>query len=464
VTRRTLGVLVVAAISTLGLVAAFVGVVPHGLSGGGTLLVALSSRAGDRIGDTNLQLHSAAGGWSELAQVKAGTVPAAPATRQAAQVAVVPGDYDAVRLAGRDLKARIGVRAGLVEPVLITLVGGLPDAAYAGNSDFNDGMAALQGRLQSLPEFTLTDQAGRSVTRADLLGSILVLAAFHTTCRDTCPLYTTVLAQARPKLPATVRVVEVSTDPVADDPAALRAYAGLAGLDWTLLTGSAEQLTAFWGTFGVQLSGADSHTNFLGVFDAHGLLHHIETGIPNVHRQLAGGLAGQLSQVGKAEAASAGDGWDAVTIADLVARSGNIGGPQPAHGEPAPAFEAPRLGGGRITLDQFRGRPLVLNFWASTCGPCRREMPLLQATAAKAGVAVLLVDERDGESAARSFLSQVKVALPSGYDPDGRVGVLYGVEVLPVTVFIRSDGTIEGRYIGETNATVLADHLGSLGR
>jgi hypothetical protein len=91
-------------------------------------------------------------------------------------------------------------------------------------------------------------------------------------------------------------------------------------------------------------------------------------------------------------------------------------------------------------------------------------MPLLQRTADARGVALVLVDERDDRAAASAFLASLSppVTAPVGLDPDGKVGDAYGVTYYPVTVFIRADGTVEGRYIGETDASVLAAHLDAL--
>jgi cytochrome oxidase Cu insertion factor (SCO1/SenC/PrrC family)/thiol-disulfide isomerase/thioredoxin len=458
--RRALGIAAATVLVALGLLSAFVGV-HFNPSGGGTLLVELSSRSGDSIGDTQIQLHSASGGWSSLAHLSNTAVPAAPKTVKAADADVAPGAYDGIRLASSDLRAAISVHAGQVEPVLIAIAGGVPQAAYAGNQDFNDGLLGLEGKLKSLPDFALVDQDGQPVTRQSVAGSVVVLAAFHTTCHDTCPLYTSILYQLHGKVPPSVKLLEVSTDPAVDDVAALRAYSQLADTSWPLLTGSPDQLQAFWSTFGVQLSGADSHTNFLGVFDANGLLHQVETGIPDAG-SVPGGLSAILSPVGVSELMSHGDGWDAAKVADAVHNAAAVGDPSAAGGGQAPGFSVAGLSGGKVALADFAGGPLVVNFWASSCAPCRQEMPLIARESAAHHVRVLLVDERDSASAARSFLAEVGVQEPVASDPDGAVGRLYGVSVLPVTVFIRSDGSIEGKYLGETDAAILDGHLSAI--
>jgi cytochrome oxidase Cu insertion factor (SCO1/SenC/PrrC family) len=461
VSRRALGIAAVTVLVALGVLSAFIGVHSNA-PGGATLLVELSSKAGDSVGDTQIQVHSSRGGWSSLSHLSNTAVPVAPRTVTVAQVNVAPGGYDGIRLAGAELVVAIRISSGQVEPVLVTIAGGVPQAAFAGNQDYNVGLLGLEGKLKSLPDFALVNQDGEPVTRRSVLGAVIVLAAFHTTCRDTCPLYTSILHQLRSQVPNSVQLLEVSTDPLADDVTALKAYAALADTSWPLLTGSSDQLAAFWSAFGVQLSGADSHTNFLGVFDAHGYLHQEETGIPDAG-SVPGGLAGILSPVGQSELRSHGDHWDAAKVADEVRAAASLGHPSAGGAGAAPGFSALRLGGGSVALADYAGSPLVLNFWASSCAPCRREMPLISREAAAHRVRVLLVDERDSSTAATAFLKQVGVDEVSASDPSGAVGRLYGASVLPVTVFIRADGSIEGKYLGETDASILEAHLKAIG-
>lgn len=457
---RILGMLAIAAMTALSLLAVFIGVHQQGSSGGGTLLVAVSSRGGETLAAGQIQLHSARTGWSAVARFGGGPIPAAPRTVTAVQAQVAPDLYDAIRFGTRDLPAAIRVTAHRVEPVLVTVGTGQPESAYAGNDDYNTGLLGLQGKLTRLPDFSLIDQDGHPVSDGPFRGGVLVLAAFHTTCRDTCPLYTAVLGQLSVRLPAGAHLLEVSTDPDHDSPAALREHATLAAATWPLLTGSHEQLAAFWGTFGVQLSATDAHSNFLGVFDRHGFLRHTEIGVPDPG-VIPANLASLLSPEGVRELHSHGDGWGAAQVADAM-RSAGSATSLPGGGQ-APEFTAPLLDGGSVSLAQFRGTALVLNFWASTCAPCRREMPLLQAEVGRSRARLVLVDVRDDPSAARSFLSREGIHQSSAADGDGRLAELYGVKVLPVTVFIRADGSVEGRYLGETSQAVLRDHLAAIG-
>ncbi len=115
-------------------------------------------------------------------------------------------------------------------------------------------------------------------------------------------------------------------------------------------------------------------------------------------------------------------------------------------------------GGRGFTLpDDLRGRPLVLNVWASWCGPCRQEMPAFQQVylQAKGKVGFLGLDYLDVESAARRFVAQTGVTYPLAADPKGRAGAKLGVASLPATLFIGADGALRGRHLGAMTAPQL---------
>ena len=147
--------------------------------------------------------------------------------------------------------------------------------------------------------------------------------------------------------------------------------------------------------------------------------------------------------------------WQALSTsppADSAALSGPFG-------TPAPRFSLPSLSNQNtvLSLATFRGRPLVINFWASWCVPCRSEMPLLEAAfrAEHGKVAFLGVDSNDTTSAARAFLAQVHVTYPAVSDPTASLANGYGLFGLPTTVFISPTGKIVGRHIGELQADTL---------
>jgi cytochrome c biogenesis protein CcmG/thiol:disulfide interchange protein DsbE len=118
------------------------------------------------------------------------------------------------------------------------------------------------------------------------------------------------------------------------------------------------------------------------------------------------------------------------------------------------------LGGGSEAferrLDELRGYPVVVNKWASWCGPCRHEFPFFQHQAAERGeeIAFLGVDSEDNDDAARTFLSQFPVPYPSYLDPDGDLADALGAEIeFPATIFIDADGEVayvrRGGYASE---------------
>jgi cytochrome c biogenesis protein CcmG, thiol:disulfide interchange protein DsbE len=134
----------------------------------------------------------------------------------------------------------------------------------------------------------------------------------------------------------------------------------------------------------------------------------------------------------------------------------------PLVGRQAPAFVLPALGGGAdVSLEAFRGRPLVLNFWASWCVPCREEHDVLQRAAAELDPAVrfLGIAWQDDAAAAAAFLERHRSVYPSARDDRGHVAIAYGVAGVPETFFIDAQGVIAARYVGPLDARALAAHV-----
>lgn len=116
-----------------------------------------------------------------------------------------------------------------------------------------------------------------------------------------------------------------------------------------------------------------------------------------------------------------------------------------------------------VALGQLRDQPVLINLWASWCGPCRQEMPLL-AEAAKRNKAVrfLGVNTRDDPSMAADFLPEVGVTYPQVVDVDGELLGTTRVRGLPVTLAVDAEGRIVDRVIGEVSAEELGRLLGRL--
>lgn len=106
---------------------------------------------------------------------------------------------------------------------------------------------------------------------------------------------------------------------------------------------------------------------------------------------------------------------------------------------PTPDFTLPNLSGKKISLKDFRGKLVLLNFWASWCVPCREEMPamerLYQEFRAKDFV-ILAVNVKDSKKDALAFVKELKLTYPVAFDPDGQVGLLYGAWGLPTTYLV----------------------------
>ena len=118
---------------------------------------------------------------------------------------------------------------------------------------------------------------------------------------------------------------------------------------------------------------------------------------------------------------------------------------------PAPQFTLPNLEGGKVGLKDFRGKLVMLNFWASWCVPCREEMPAMERLYQKfkqEGFVILGVNLKDDKKSARSFVKELQIRFPIAFDPDGEVGLLYGAWGLPTTYLVDADGFALARAWG----------------
>ena len=136
--------------------------------------------------------------------------------------------------------------------------------------------------------------------------------------------------------------------------------------------------------------------------------------------------------------------------------------PRPATltaGTPAPLFALARLGGGApVTLDSFRGRPVIVNFFASWCPDCRAELGAMATVATQyAGhVAVVGVDSNDSSTTqAQALLTAAHAVYPVGVDATAQVAVTYLLTALPVTYFLDSRGRVVGTAFGPQTAASL---------
>jgi thiol-disulfide isomerase/thioredoxin len=125
----------------------------------------------------------------------------------------------------------------------------------------------------------------------------------------------------------------------------------------------------------------------------------------------------------------------------------------PQKGFLAPDFETITLDGEIIRLSELRGKPVILNLWASWCPPCREEMPALQNVAAEyadKGLIVLAVNmtAQDSREDAANFVNENQIYLRVLLDPAGDISRLYRVQALPTTYFIDAEGVIQDLIVG----------------
>ena len=132
-------------------------------------------------------------------------------------------------------------------------------------------------------------------------------------------------------------------------------------------------------------------------------------------------------------------------------------------GRLAPPFTLENLRPGQppVSLHELRGKPVVVNFWASWCGPCRKEMPAFESVHESLGDRVTFVgiDNKDYRDSALEFLKQTGVGYAAGFDPGGTVAASYGVIGLPATFFISADGKVLESSTGEMDRGELREMI-----
>ncbi|MGD8784554.1 MAG: TlpA disulfide reductase family protein [Thioalkalispiraceae bacterium] len=120
-------------------------------------------------------------------------------------------------------------------------------------------------------------------------------------------------------------------------------------------------------------------------------------------------------------------------------------------GAPAPDFTLKSRSGKNLRLSDFRGQVVMLNFWASWCGPCRTEMPILEnfyKRYSKLGFVILGVNTESDTSKANAYLRDIKVSFPILYDTSSKVSKLYNIKAMPTTVMIDRNGKMRFLHQG----------------
>jgi cytochrome c biogenesis protein CcmG, thiol:disulfide interchange protein DsbE len=387
--------------------------------------------------------------------------------------------------------------------IIVSRIWPASNAPAVQSGTIGNGRLAVGALLDKpVPNLTLIDDRGKPTPLSSFRGRYLVFAPSMTLCHEVCPMTTAALervqaAVKRIGLGSQVTVAEVSVDPWRDTPARLRAYQRMTGLHFRLLTGSHAQLARMWKFFGVyfhrvpQAKPPDvdwlthkperfdvEHTDGLFLVDPQGHWRVGAVGMPSVGGKLASALRRLLNDKGQANLRHPQAPWTPkAALADLITlkqREDSSAAPGQSRARAPSAAEVRRalagspaplaglhsqagslLGGGmkafKARLAALRGRPVVVNEWASWCPPCRNEFPLLAQASARYGkrVAFLGVNVSDNPGDAGSFLRGHPLSYPSYTDSNGAIAASFGnAQALPITIYFSPSGKKAYTHIG----------------
>ncbi len=347
-------------------------------------------------------------------------------------------------------------------------------------------------RPRPVPAIRLVDSRGRPFSTRQWRGKWVVLAPSMTLCHEVCPMTTAALDQIRAQvqklgLGSHVTVAEATVDPWRDSPSRLRAYARLSGASFQLLTGTQAEIKRLWKFFAVYyarvpqgkppdvdwLTGKPEtfdvdHTDAVFILDPAGQERIVDEGMPDVGGRLPASLHKLLSDQGITNLAHPQLGWTPREIvqdlyflmnknlpASAIAPVKPPSRAQAARAlsdSPHPLAALHQQAGSLLAPSQslqaelraLRGYPVVINAWASWCGPCRSEFSLFASASARYGrrVAFLGNDTNDSAIDARKFLSEHPVSYPSYQSSQNALGSLAQIAGLPTTIFVGRSGRV----------------------
>ena len=157
-----------------------------------------------------------------------------------------------------------------------------------------------------------------------------------------------------------------------------------------------------------------------------------------------------------------------VVVAVLSVVTSGAGSTTPRSDPKAAAFSLPLLGsasGQKVSLAEYSGKPVIVNFWASWCEPCQKETPLLAAwyRQEKGKVPLIGLDENDTSAAALKFARAKGVTYPVGFDPQTISASAYNVIALPQTFFLNAQHRVVARVYGDVTTADLTKDLKLMG-
>lgn len=140
-----------------------------------------------------------------------------------------------------------------------------------------------------------------------------------------------------------------------------------------------------------------------------------------------------------------------------------LAAPAPEVGAQAPDFALQTLEGATVRLSDLRGQVVLLNFWATWCGPCRGELLTLQDRYNHGGFEILAINFDEPTAQIRPFVTNLGLSFPVLLDPGGATQELYRVRGYPTSFLVDSDGIIRFSHIGEMSTEIINNYLAQLG-
>jgi peroxiredoxin len=140
--------------------------------------------------------------------------------------------------------------------------------------------------------------------------------------------------------------------------------------------------------------------------------------------------------------------------------------PAPVVGHPAPDFALPTLAGETVRLSDFKGKPVLINFWATWCGPCRSEFPDFQKAAVDNADELVIIGinntTTDQKEQIPAFLEEFGVTFPIVLDETGETAKAYNILGLPTSIFIDRDGNVNEIFTGPINKAYIEAKLSEM--
>jgi cytochrome c biogenesis protein CcmG, thiol:disulfide interchange protein DsbE len=147
-----------------------------------------------------------------------------------------------------------------------------------------------------------------------------------------------------------------------------------------------------------------------------------------------------------------------------VSRQGREDRPFPQVGKQFPNFKLETLDGNTISFERLTQQPVILNFWATWCEPCKEEMPLLQAYEVKyPEIVVIGINYDEPLQTVRRFVENNDVAFQILLDPGGKISNQFKVFGFPTTFFIDANGVLQANHIGQLNEQLMDLYLEKIG-